>query len=85
MHYIYTCWIIFLYVFLICVHCFLLGTIFTRNIKSKFKSNISTLVLSSSSNVGDCTINLKKDYEETPNKKGTGQGSTIEKDRLGIL
>lgn len=58
---------------------------FTRNIKSKFKSNISTLVLSSSSNVGDCTINLKKDYEETPNEKGIGQGSTIEKDRLGIL
>jgi len=80
------CSIILLYVFLICVHYFLLDTMFTRNIKfkSKSKKKKSTLV-SSSSNVGDHAVNLEKDYEETSNEKDIDQGSTIEEDKLDIL
>jgi len=54
--------------FLNCVNCFLLGIMYSRGNKSK--SNKITHA-SSSSNVGNCVMNLEDDYEKVTNQHST--------------
>jgi cytoskeletal protein RodZ len=84
MHYIYICWIILLYVFLIGVYCFLLGIMFFRNKMSKSKSKFNKSAPTSNNSVDNRIVNLGKDYEEASNGESTNQSSTIKEDRLGI-
>ena len=72
-----------MYVFIIGIHCFLLGIMFSKNKMSKSKSNKSAPT-SSNNNVDDRIVNLGEDYEEASNGESTNQSSTVKEDRLGI-